>query len=102
MRCRTPEYDYRDLAGSFAFPSCFYCGEPASTIDHVPPKSIRFTLIGLGAQTIYPFYELDCCRECNSALYNYLSATPAPKGAGLEGAVPTSRLTRLSSKRSYV
>jgi hypothetical protein len=47
---------------------CHYCGLLADTIDHIPPRSVRQTLIDLGLASRYSFIEVRCCHECNSAL----------------------------------
>lgn len=44
---------------------CFYCGVPATGIDHLPPRSVRPTLIAQGIKR-WPFEEIDSCQECNS------------------------------------
>lgn len=45
---------------------CYYCGAPAETVDHVPPRSIRpFILENPQQRQHYPFYEVNCCKECN-------------------------------------
>ena len=48
--------------------SCEYCSMVADTVDHIPPTSIRPTLIALGLLNDYPFIVVRACRECNSAL----------------------------------
>lgn len=48
--------------------ACYYCGVIADTIDHVPPTSIRPTLVSLGLHLKIPFKEVRACRECNSLL----------------------------------
>ena len=48
-------------------PMCHYCGMPADTIDHVPPRSVRSVIIEHDV-TRWPFKEVNCCRECNSLL----------------------------------
>lgn len=48
--------------------ACYYCGASANTIDHVPPQSIRPTLINLGLDRRIAFNEVRCCGECNSLL----------------------------------
>lgn len=48
---------------------CIYCGMPADSIDHIPPKCIRpFILEDEYMKKRHPFIEVDACRECNSAL----------------------------------
>ena len=46
-------------------PMCHYCGMPADTIDHVPPRSARSTIIDLDVIN-WNFHEVNCCRECNT------------------------------------
>lgn len=48
--------------------TCYYCGQLATTIDHVPPQSARIELHSLGLTTKFPFFEVGACKECNSAL----------------------------------
>ena len=48
--------------------SCEYCGQLAETIDHVPPRAARPTLIELGLADRYPFLEVHACHECNCLL----------------------------------
>ena len=45
---------------------CVYCGQPADSIDHIPPRSLRSFLpeIGLVAKE----QEVHACRECNCVL----------------------------------
>jgi hypothetical protein len=49
---------------------CEYCGEIATTIDHLPPKVVRNRLMALGRFEQYlPFFRLiPACHECNVAL----------------------------------
>jgi hypothetical protein len=46
--------------------SCSYCGAVATTIDHVPPRSMRAQLVDLGIQ--FDAVEIPACRECNGLL----------------------------------
>lgn len=48
--------------------ACEYCGLVADTIDHVPPVSVRPTLIELDLAFKIPFVEVRCCKECNCLL----------------------------------
>lgn len=48
--------------------ACAYCGMIANTVDHVPPTSVRPTIIELRLVHRYPFTEVQCCSECNSLL----------------------------------
>lgn len=46
---------------------CFYCGEPASTMDHQPPISRVYDYRAMGLQ--YECYvKVPCCEQCNSLL----------------------------------
>lgn len=47
---------------------CFYCGCPAQSIDHIPPKSVRPFIMAERLQWKYPFKEVDACGECNGLL----------------------------------
>jgi hypothetical protein len=59
---------------------CFYCGVPADTIDHSPPRAARASILDAGLQKRYPFEEVDCCRECNGLLgYRGLWTLPLRK-----------------------
>lgn len=44
-------------------PPCTYCGEPATTRDHVPPRAFK------------PFntFTVPCCRRCNQEILRDLS-----------------------------
>lgn len=46
---------------------CFYCGEPADTIDHCPPlsKVDAYRALRLANEM---YLRVPCCRECNSLL----------------------------------
>jgi len=51
--------------------TCFYCGEPASTIDHVPPISRVDDYRAFKLR--HEFYlKVPCCKECNSTLQDSL------------------------------
>lgn len=54
-------------AGKSAQP-CHYCGCPADSVDHVPPRAYRPAIIETGLQARYPFTEVYACRECNVLL----------------------------------
>lgn len=47
---------------------CVYCGLEGDNIDHIPPQVARANIIELGLSDTYPFTEVRCCLECNSAL----------------------------------
>lgn len=47
---------------------CYYCGWPASTIDHVPPQHLRAGLNSTGLSERFKFYEVDACKECNCTI----------------------------------
>jgi len=50
---------------------CFYCGDPAQALDHVPPLTMMDVI---GPEKIkkdrIPRALVPCCTECNSALGN--------------------------------
>jgi len=46
--------------------TCFYCGMPADTVDHVPPVSLVDSLVGL--ERLLPRWVVPACHECNSTL----------------------------------
>ncbi len=47
---------------------CVYCGVPADSIDHVPPRTARDRILEMGLASKYPFFTVEACRECNSLL----------------------------------
>lgn len=52
--------------------SCFYCGDPADTVDHHPPVSRvdDYRALGLSHEV---FVKVFCCQECNCLLENSLN-----------------------------
>lgn len=46
---------------------CSYCGAPADSIDHIPPRHMRMQLREMEL-TPFTVMEVPSCRECNSAL----------------------------------
>jgi len=53
---------------------CFYCGDPADTVDHYPPVSRVNDYRALGNR--YETYiTVSCCSQCNSILGNTLQDT---------------------------
>lgn len=55
---------------------CYYCGSPADTIDHIPPKSVRQFLIDHQVSK-WEFKEVSACHECNTSLGTRLPWTPS-------------------------
>ena len=50
---------------------CFYCGDPAEGLDHVPPISLIDAMpYKKRKQDRIPAVTVACCQECNSALSN--------------------------------
>lgn len=49
------------------FNPCTYCGMPAETLDHVPPRRIRKMLKEEEVRR-WPFVTVASCLECNSLL----------------------------------
>lgn len=48
---------------------CFYCGDPAEGLDHVPPLSLIDVIpYEQRKRARIPASLLPCCKECNSAL----------------------------------
>lgn len=48
---------------------CTYCGVPAESVDHVPPRAYRLAILADSAlRGRYPFIETPSCCECNSLL----------------------------------
>ncbi len=48
---------------------CFYCGDPADTLDHVPPLAEMEILdVKKRKKERIPAALVPCCSECNSAL----------------------------------
>lgn len=48
---------------------CFYCGVPANSIDHVPPRAMRKRMADLG-EYFGVWVEVPACMWCNSTLGN--------------------------------
>ena len=46
---------------------CVYCGMPADSVDHVPPRYIRAQLAQVELKPV-TVVEVPACRECNCAL----------------------------------
>ncbi len=46
---------------------CIYCGVPASSIDHIPPRIMRQRLADLG-EYVGTWAEVPACRWCNSQI----------------------------------
>ena len=58
---------YSSESESVYLTPCIYCGMPANSVDHIPPRKMRhqFSCVGLVAMNEQ---EVRSCRECNSAL----------------------------------
>jgi hypothetical protein len=81
MRLATRQLTYTiEAANKFQSESCYYCGQPANSIDHVPPRSTRKMYDRSNVPCPYKFYELPACRECNAALNDNL-CTPRERKA---------------------
>ncbi len=46
---------------------CSYCGMPADSVDHIPPRHMRAQLTAVELVAVV-VEEVPACRECNSAL----------------------------------
>lgn len=75
---RQARLSYEELYSPFwpertaSYLQCFYCGDPAETMDHQPPISQVDAYRTLGLQ--YEFYvKVPCCRECNGLLGDSLT-----------------------------
>jgi hypothetical protein len=62
-------------------PACFYCGEPADSIDHTYPVSSLTNLLNSGLELPGRMYIVPACRECNSFLGKEIFATLASRKA---------------------
>lgn len=47
---------------------CEYCGEPATEVDHLPPRSVRKRLKVAPLNKAIRYFEIDSCQECNHIL----------------------------------
>lgn len=76
-------YEHEDPYGHDV---CVYCGDTATTRDHVPPISQAATMVDLwAAQGRRPQLRLlPACRDCNSRLRGFLSADIAERRAELK------------------
>ena len=64
---------------------CFYCGEPASTIDHCPPLSwIEAMTINDWMKAKTPLVRIHSCFDCNKLLGNKPLFTAYERAAFLE------------------
>lgn len=65
---------------------CVYCGDPATTEDHAPPLSYAASMVDIWrAQGQRPRLRLfPCCRDCNSRLANFPSASLTERRAELK------------------
>jgi len=61
------------IRGDFYW-TCIYCGQPADTIDHVPPVS-RIDDYRAMDKVRELFVTVHCCRQCNNILGNSLQPT---------------------------
>jgi len=64
-----------EFTSPIPFVACYYCGDPADTIDHVVPRSLLRRLRDLDDPEVTALMvhrnrimEVDCCRDCNSRL----------------------------------
>jgi hypothetical protein len=47
---------------------CYYCGEIATSVDHVPPKATRYKWESLGIYRFHLYRTVPACHECNIGL----------------------------------
>lgn len=62
-----PGVSYMGEADGVYVSPCIYCGFPANSIDHVPPRHMRLQLSACALIAIHE-REVPACRECNSVL----------------------------------
>ena len=61
---------------------CYYCGQPADSIDHVTPRAIKEMCHGEHPNPVTATTEtVIACRECNSALGSRFFETLADRKA---------------------
>ena len=59
-------HEYERLPGSMG---CYYCGDPANTVDHIPPLSAVDTRkTDDWRKDGFKFLKVRCCSACNSSL----------------------------------
>lgn len=70
---------------------CYYCGEPAGTVDHVVPQSMLETLRAMGDQAVTDVLvrfglrlTVPACLECNVVLGNSYQDTLGKRKAELK------------------
>lgn len=61
-------YKTIELINDKDYDYCFYCGDPADTIDHVPPISIVMEELSLNDEN--DLFLVPACRQCNAVLSN--------------------------------
>jgi len=67
----------REWLADYDVARCYYCGEPAGSVDHVVPQSMLETLRVMGDDAVSAILArhgrrmtVPCCQECNSVLSN--------------------------------
>jgi hypothetical protein len=60
--------EFRLSRGTFSCRPCYYCGLPATCVDHVPPISKAAALLEAGVVTQEMMVCVSSCQECNSIL----------------------------------
>lgn len=75
---------------------CYYCGDSADTIDHIPALSVAYSL---GAERIhrhgFKLWKVNCCRECNVCLSDKFLISPDRRGRWLYSYYLTKRYKRI-------
>lgn len=70
-------YSYLGLRDEDDWYKCFYCGLPASSVDHQPPLSVISSMVTAGEP--FEAVRIPACLECNSLLSNYKTFTVAER-----------------------
>ena len=67
-------YEFERMPGGFG---CFYCAEPADTMDHCPPLSqVECMRMSDWRRRGVKFWKIPACMHCNTILGNRLLVTP--------------------------
>lgn len=66
-KCRRKAWKSDDLKLVMIERLCVYCGDIASTVDHVPPTTIRERMSATDRED-FEFVVVPACRECNCAI----------------------------------
>jgi hypothetical protein len=86
-----PALAVRESVDDVDLTRCYYCGEPATSIDHVIPQTMLRALATLEDEDVTAVLvrfnrrlTVPCCGECNSSLSNSYQDTLAKRKAELK------------------